>query len=107
MANRSRERRKAIPGYDEFRPSREDRKRTHRATRHAANQLLHTIEDIDDVPPLPEVRRNRYPDRIDETAEEPNRRERFKVWKTKFWKRRDSYQDMKASLDAEWDEIVG
>ena len=107
MAKRSRERRKSIPGYDEFRPNRDDRKRTHRATRHAAHQLLNTIEDFDDVGPLPEVRRNRYSDRVEDTREPANNRERFKVWKTKFWKRRDRYQDMKAAMDAEWDGVVG
>jgi len=31
---------------------------------------------------------------------------RFKVWKTKFWKRRHTYRDMKAELDATWPVIT-
>ncbi len=106
MANRSRENRKSIPGYEEFRPSRLDRKRTHRATRHAANQMLHTIEDFDDIADFPEVRRS-TPVSERTATETPPSREKFKVWKTKFWKRRDQYQEMKASLDATWNEIPG
>ena len=106
MANRSRENRKSIPGYEESRPSRFDRKIDHRAARHAANQMLHTIDDFDDVADFPEVRRTtakveRQP--VDTTPS----RTKFKVWKTKFWKRRDSYQDLKASLDANWNETPG
>jgi hypothetical protein len=106
MANRSRANRKSIPGYEEFRPSRLDRKRTHRATRHAANQMLHTIDDFDDVANFPEVRRSTRESERAEIDTQPTRG-KFKVWKTKFWKRRDSYQEIKASLDANWNELPG
>jgi hypothetical protein len=106
MANRSRENRKSIPGYEESRPSRFDRQRTHRATRHAANQMLHTIDDFDDVADFPEVRRSTRPSEPAAIDTSPGRG-KFKVWKTKFWKRRDKYQEMKASLDANWDELPG
>jgi hypothetical protein len=103
MAKRSREHRQDIPGYDESRPTREERKQQHRATRHAANQILHTVEDPEDVV-LPEERRTRS----DETYNgggEPGKR-RFRVWKTKFWKRRDEYRSRKAELDANWPVIT-
>lgn len=106
MANRSRENRKSIPGYEEARPSRFDRKRDHRAARHAANQMLHTIDDFDDVADFPEVRRSSHHSERQPIDTTPSK-SKFKVWKTKFWKRRDSYQDLKASLDANWNETPG
>lgn len=102
MARRARERRNSIPGYDEHRPSREDRKREHRKVRHAAKNMLHSIDDPESLAPLPEVKRTR--DHEPMTVPEPAKR-RFKVWKTKFWKRRDQYQDLKSSLDARWEEV--
>lgn len=106
MASRSRERKTQIPGYDEARPTSEDRKRSHRASRHAAHQMLHTTEDFDDVAELPTVRRSGFSERGEEMSSEPSS-QRFKVWKTKFWKRRGSYQALKESLDADWDESLG
>lgn len=102
MARRAREHRKDIPGYDETRPDRQERKRQHRQVRHAANQMLSTVNDPDDLT-LPDVRRLR----VDESREGtgPNQR-RFQVGKTKFWKRRDRYQDMKAQLDSRWPVIT-
>jgi hypothetical protein len=104
MAKRSRKHRKEIPGYDESRPSRDARKQQHRATRHATNQLLHAYADPDEIV-LPEERRTRS----DETGigqEESGKRRRFRVWKTKFWKRRDDYRDRKAELDSNWPVIT-
>lgn len=103
MARRSREHRQEIPGYDESRPSRQERKKQHRATRHATNQLLHTVEDPEEIV-LPEERRTRS-DEANEGQREPKKR-RFKVWKTKFWKRRDEYRSRKAELDAQWPVIT-
>lgn len=103
MAKRSREHRQEIPGYDESRPSRDDRKIQHRATRHAANQMLHSLDDADEVV-LPAERRTRTHDTVTGSPE-PNRR-RFRVWKTKFWKRRDLYRDGKAELDSGWPVIT-
>ena len=102
MARRSREHRQDIPGYDESRPSREQRKLQHRATRHATHQILHTVDDPDDVV-LPEERRTRRNEN-GSGHQEPQKR-RFKVWKTKFWKRRDGYRDLKADLDSNWPVI--
>lgn len=103
MAKRSREHRQEIPGYDESRPTRDERKKLHRATRHAANQALHTIRDPEEVV-LPEGRRTRS----HESAESPSTPEprRYRVWKTKFWKRRDEYRDEKAALDSAWPVIT-
>ncbi|HEY6635732.1 MAG TPA: hypothetical protein VI141_08990 [Acidimicrobiia bacterium] len=103
MAKRSREHRQDIPGYDESRPTREERKQQHRANRHAANQVLHTIADPDEVV-LPEERRTR----THETGPGQNEtgRNRFRVWKTKFWKRRHDYRDHKAELDSSWPVIT-
>jgi len=103
MAKRSREHRQDIPGYDESRPTREERKQQHRAARHATNQMLHTIEDPDEVV-LPQERRTRS-DEAGNGATEPGKR-RFRVWKTKFWKRRDDYRDEKAALDSDWPVIT-
>ncbi|HLT97929.1 MAG TPA: hypothetical protein VK070_14205 [Acidimicrobiia bacterium] len=103
MARRARENRKETPGY-EARPPREERKRQHRQVRHAANQLLATVEDPDDLT-LPDVRRRRHSEANGHEEPSANRR-RFRVWKTKFWKRRDSYRDMKAELDAEWPVVT-
>lgn len=103
MAKRSRKHRQGIPGYDESRPSREERKKQHRATRHAANQMLHTFDDPDEVV-LPQERRTR----THETSNghlSPTRR-RFRLWKTKFWKRRDDYRDERAAMDSVWPVVT-
>ncbi len=102
MAKRSRQNRNSIPGYDE-RPSRQDRRRQHRQVRHAAHQLLATVDDPDEIS-LPEIRRNRAHEPVPATPEIEHRR--FKVWKTKFWKRRDAYRDMKESLDSRWADVT-
>ena len=103
MAKRSREHRQDIPGYDESRPTREERKQQHRATRHATNQMLHTLEDPEEVV-LPQERRTRNNETGNGNAEPAKRR--FRVWKTKFWKRRDDYRDEKAALDSNWPVIT-
>ena len=103
MAKRSREHRQEIPGYDESRPSRDDRKKQHRATRHAAHQMLNTLEDPEEVV-LPEERRTRSHETNNGEAEPQKRR--FRVWKTKFWKRRDDYRSEKADLDSNWPVIT-
>src|SRR5690606_32388387 len=59
MARRARDHRKEIPGYDETRPAREERKRQHRQVRHAANQILSMVDDPDELT-LPDVRRHRH-----------------------------------------------
>ncbi len=102
MAKRSRQNRTSIPGYDE-RPSREDRRRQHRQVRHAAHQMLATVDDPDEIS-LPEIRRNRVREQVGGASEVERRR--FRVWKTKFWKRRESYRDMKESLDARWADVT-
>jgi hypothetical protein len=104
MAKRSRKNRHQIPGYDESRPSREERKQQHRQVRHAAHQMLHMVDDPEEVDALPEVKRSRQheaPPVADSAS-----RNRFKVWKTKFWKRRDQYQDFKANIDSNWPVIT-
>lgn len=103
MAKRAREHRKDIPGYDETRPPRDERKRQHRQVRHAANQMLSMVDDPDDLT-LPDVKRHRHDD--DSAAADQPEPRRFRVWKTKFWKRRDRYQDMKARLDSNWPVIT-
>lgn len=104
MAKRSRNNRHQIPGYDESRLSREERRLEHRRVRHAAHQMLHMIDDPEEVAGLPEVRRNRQPD-AGPSPDTPAR-SRFKVWKTKFWKRRHRYQDMKSEIDSNWPVIT-
>ncbi len=104
MAKRSRQHKKDIPGYDENRPSRDERKKQHRATRHAANQMLHSLDDPEDVV-LPRERRSRKQESYSPADTDPGKK-RYRVWKTKFWKRRDSYKDTKAELDAAWPVIT-
>lgn len=103
MARRSRENRQEIPGYDESRPSRDERRQRHRATRHATNQALHTFADPEEIV-LPEERRSRT-DQGANGQVEPARR-RFKIWKTKFWKRRAQHQDALAEIDSNWPVIT-
>ncbi len=104
MAKRSRNNRIEIPGYDESRPSRDERKQQHRQVRHAAHQMLHMVDDPEEVSALPEVRRTRKHDVA--PPEAIAGRSRFRVWKTKFWKRRDSYRDLKSEIDANWPVIT-
>ncbi len=104
MAKRSRENRYDIPGYDENRPSREERKQTHRQVRHNTHQMLHMADDPEEIASLPEVRRTGKHE-TPAVPPEPEPR-RFKVWKTKFWKRRDTYPEMKSQLDANWPVIT-
>ncbi len=103
MARRSREHRQEIPGYDESRPTRDERKQQHRAARHATHQILGTIEDPDGVV-LPEERRTRNHEGTNGYGEPEKRR--FRVWKTKFWKRRDDYRSVKAEADSNWPVIT-
>lgn len=103
MARRSRENRQEIPGYDESRPSREERRQQHRATRHAINQALHTLADPEEIV-LPEERRSRA-DQGGNEPSEPGKR-RFKIWKTKFWKRRAQHKTQLAELDSNWPVIT-
>lgn len=102
MAQRSRQNRESIPGYDD-RPNRPDRQRQHRQIRHAAHQLLATAGDPEEVA-LPEIRRDRFHEGPEEIGEVSTRR--FRVWKTKFWKRRDNYRKMRGALDARWLEVT-
>jgi broad specificity phosphatase PhoE len=102
MAQRSRQNRESIPGYDD-RPTHQDRSRQHRQVRHAAHQLLATADDLDEVA-LPEIRKDRFHELTEDVPEVANRR--FRVWKTKFWKRRESYRRMRESLDARWQEVT-
>jgi hypothetical protein len=101
MARRSRDRRRSIPGYDEFRPRRDDRARDHRKVRHAANQMLRTAADVEELAPLPEVRPDHHTERLAPAPVEPPT-DTFDVGKTKFWKRRDGYKEFRARLDAGW-----
>lgn len=103
MAKRSREHRQDIPGYDESRPSREERKQQHRKVRHNTHQMLHVTDDPEEVAGLPEVRRSRNHENHTQPIEPEKRR--FKVWKTKFWKRRSDYKEMKSDLDSNWPVI--
>lgn len=102
MAHRSRAHRNDIPGYVP-KPSRDDRRLQHRSTRHATHQVLHIIDDPDDVV-LPETRGSKA-SQIPATPNAPEPK-RFRVWKTKFWKRRDSYRDTKSAMDASWPVIT-
>lgn len=104
MAKRSRKNRNQIPGYDESRPTREERKQQHRQVRHAAHQMLHMVDDPEEVAGLPEVRRTRQSDLPIEANVGSKRR--FRVWKTKFWKRRDQYQELKTEIDSNWPVIT-
>lgn len=104
MAKRSRQHRQEIPGYNEARPSRQERKKQHRAVRHHTHQLLHVVEDPDEIV-VPEVRGTGAHETPPAGIRQPSKR-RFRVWKTKFWKRRDRYHDLKSELDSNWPVIT-
>ncbi len=104
MAKRSREHRQEIPGYDESRPSRDERKQQHRQVRHETHQKLHMVDDPEELDVLPEVRGTREHDAPQE-VHEPEKR-RYKIWKTKFWKRRDDYHAIKSEMDSNWPVIT-
>jgi hypothetical protein len=53
---------------------------------------------------LPEERRTRAHELNNGNGETGKRR--FRVWKTKFWKRRDDYRSRKAELDSDWPVIT-
>jgi hypothetical protein len=40
------------------------------------------------------------------TESQDAKKRRFRVWKTKFWKRRDEYHVMKSEIDANWPVIT-
>lgn len=105
MAKRSREHRQGIPGYNESRPSRGERKQQHRAVRHHTHQMLHMADDPDEIV-VPEVKGTG--DNHETQPTEPNdaRKRRFRVWKTKFWKRRDDFHVMKSEIDSNWPVIT-
>ncbi|HET9203770.1 MAG TPA: hypothetical protein VFP67_11605 [Acidimicrobiia bacterium] len=104
MAKRSREHRQDTPGYNDGRPTREERKQQHRAVRHSTHQVLHMAEDPDGVV-VPEVRG--AGDNHNHLAEpQDSKPRRFRVWKTKFWKRREGYHEMKSELDSNWPVIT-
>lgn len=66
--------------------------------------MLDMADDLDDVV-LPEAKRTRKPENDGVAHHDPEKR-RFKLWKTKFWKRRDDYRDEKAALDSQWPVIT-
>lgn len=105
MAKRSREHRQDIPGYNDGRPTREERKQQHRAVRHHTHQMLHMTDDPDGVV-VPEVKGTG--DNHENHLVDPQdlKRRRFRVWKTKFWKRRDEFHTMKSELDSNWPVIT-
>jgi hypothetical protein len=61
-------------------------------------------DDLDDVV-LPEAKRTGKPETSGVEHHDPEKR-RFKLWKTKFWKRREGYRSKKAELDSEWPVIT-
>lgn len=105
MAKRSREHRQDIPGYNDGRPSAEERKKQHRAVRHHTHQMLHTADDPDEVV-VPQVRGTGDNHETPLAEPQDSKRRRFRVWKTKFWKRRDDYHTMKSELDSQWPVIT-
>jgi hypothetical protein len=105
MAKRSREHRQEIPGYNEGRPTRQERKKQHRAVRHHTHQMLHTSDDPDGVV-VPEVRGTGDNHELQPAEPSDGKPRRFRVWKTKFWKRRDDYHTMKSELDSNWPVIT-
>jgi hypothetical protein len=103
MANRSRQHRQEIPGYTDDRLSRLERKQQHRAVRHHTHQALHMVEDPDEIV-VPEVRGTGAAHQPQDPH--PPAKRRFRVWKTKFWKRREEYHDFKSEIDANWPVIT-
>lgn len=110
MASRHRHRKALRPGHRPGRLSRAERAVEHRRVRHATRQALHAAvyEDPEAVGPLPQpvnTVREAEPEPIDEM---PRGRGGFKVWKTKMWKRRDSWRLRQANLaSAYWSGQIG
>jgi hypothetical protein len=65
--------------------------------------MLHALDDPEEVV-LPEEKRTRS----DEAVPGPHEPEprKFRLWKTKFWKRRETYRLEKAERDAQWPVIT-
>jgi hypothetical protein len=105
MAKRSREHRQEIPGYNDGRPNRVERKQQHRSVRHQTHQMLHMAEDPDEIV-VPEVKGIGDNHEALPEPHDQGKRRRFRVWKTKFWKRRDDYHSMKSEMDSNWPVIT-
>jgi hypothetical protein len=67
--------------------------------------VLHTTDDPDEVV-VPEVRGTGDNHEPQPVEPQDSSRRRFRVWKTKFWKRRDDYHTMKSELDSNWPVIT-
>lgn len=65
--------------------------------------MLHMVDDPDELDVLPRVRGTGEHEM--QVSSKPEKR-RFRVWKTKFWKRRDDYNDMKSDMDSDWPVIT-
>jgi len=74
------------------------RRRTRRAERHATSQAIHTLEgdDLDAVVPVRSVHDIGHKTSPPLKSPKPGRRAGFKVWKTAFWKRRNTMRQERA-----------
>lgn len=103
MSVRTRENRRRHPGVASVkRPPRFDRRVEHRRVRRAAQvELSQMVEPEDHALPRP-VHTSMKAEPDERPEFEPSRR-RFKVWKTKAWKRRSANRAQRA---ASWDALI-
>jgi len=106
MSSRTRSNRLRKPGAAAVhRPTRKERQDSHRKVRRAAQVELRHVEEPEDLALPRPVHTSQKTDPVDRPSA-PVKQRRFKVWKTKGWKRRSalraeraaSYHDLVKSL---------
>jgi hypothetical protein len=101
MSARTRRNRSATPGANSRRkPSREERRWEHQRVRHAARIRLRTADELDGVA-LPSPHHTAVPVAPVNRDHPVKPKRRFKVWKTKSWKRRKLVRAQRARAEVE------
>jgi hypothetical protein len=100
MSTRTRRSRSQVPGVASVhKPNRAQRRQEHQRVRHETNIALHTFDEPEDLAlPRPHHTAVRLePVSRDEVGEAA--KPRFRVWKTKAWKRRKLERRQRAQLE--------
>jgi hypothetical protein len=101
MSTRTRRSRSQVPGVvSVHKPNRSERRQEHARVRHETHMALATVAEPEDLAlPRPHHTAVRLePVNRDEVAEAPERR-KFRVWKTKAWKRRKLERRQRALME--------
>jgi hypothetical protein len=99
MSTRTRRSRSQLPGVASVhKPNRSQRRQEHQRVRHETNIALHTFDEPDDLAlPRPHHTAVRLePVNRDDFDTSPRR---FRVWKTKAWKRRKLERRQRAMME--------